>query len=170
MRSPKVQPPSIRCRDVYDPRMNKRVAFAIVTAVLAFVSLAGCQAVKPGTFTRADAQADVAVWTHDAETAVGSPSTDTRSDGYETCRTDHGYFTTSSQWRTITYLTVPQKRQTAAISTLSAAFVALKWKSVTSAGLVTLSGPKGASHAGLIRVERGDESTLVISVVSPCYS
>jgi hypothetical protein len=150
--------------------MQKRGTVAVVLAALALLGLAGCQAVKPGTFTRADAQADVSAWTQDAQTAVGSPSADTRSDGYETCRTDHGFFTTTSQWRTITYLTVPKKRQAAAISTLSAAFVARNWTSTTSGGSVSLSGPKGASRTGLIRVERGGGSTLVISVVSPCYA
>jgi hypothetical protein len=150
--------------------MQKRVPAAILTAALTVVSVAGCQSITPGTLTRTQAQTDVAAWTRDAETALGSPTSAVRFDGYETCRSDHGYFTTSSEWRTVTSLGVPRPRQSAAISTLSAAFVGRTWSTATSSTLVRLSGPKGARHLGLIEIERGGAATLVITVISPCYS
>jgi hypothetical protein len=154
--------------------MQKRVVLrsysAIVLAALALVSLSGCQAVTSGGFTRVSAQADVDGWTHEAEIALKSPTAGVRASGYETCRTDRGFFTTSWEWRTITNLSVPAARQSAAISTLTAAFTATGWTRSNPAGLVTLTGPTGERRRGLIRLENGGASTLIISVISPCYS
>jgi hypothetical protein len=150
--------------------MHKRVAGVALTAVLTIVSLAGCQATTPGSFTRTDAQADVATWTHDAETALGSSTTRVRFNAYETCRTDHAYFTTSFQWRTETSVSVPGARQSAVTSALAASFAKRGWSSSKSAGAVTLIGPKGARHSGQIRIEPDGPTLLVISVISPCYT
>ena len=154
---------------VYDPRMHKRVALAALTAALTVAGLAGCQAAGPGSFTRADAQADVVTWTHDAETALGSPTARVSFDGYEVCRTDRGYFTTTSQWRTETTLGVARARQSAAISRVSGAFVKRGWSSSKSTAPVTLVGPKGARHTGQIRIESYGSTAILISAVSPCY-
>jgi predicted small lipoprotein YifL len=150
--------------------MHKRVAVVALTAALAIISLAGCQAIGPGSFTRADARADVATWTQDAEATLGSPTTRVRFDGFEVCRTDHGYFTTTSQWRTATTLSMPRARQSAAMSTVSESFVTRGWNSSKSNGAVTLTGPKGAHHTGQIRIEPYGSTSLLVSVVSPCHS
>jgi len=149
--------------------MRKRVVGGVILSALALGGLSGCQAVAPGGFTRATAQADVAGWTHDAQKALGSPAASIRANDFETCRTDHSYFSTSFEWRTITNLSVPAARQAAAIRTLASAFVASGWVRSNPDGLVTLTGPTDARRRGLIRVEYGGASTLVLSVLSPCY-
>ena len=155
---------------VYDPRMHKRVPVAVLTGALMVAGLTGCQAITPASFTRTDAQADVVAWTHEAETALGSPTARVRFSAYETCRTDHAYFTTTSQWQTETSLGVPRARQSDAVSALSASLARRGWKSSKSTGTVTLVGPKGAHHTGQIRIEPDGPTALLISVVSPCYS
>jgi hypothetical protein len=170
MPSRKVQRSSVNRGAVYDPRMRKRGLGVTVLAALVVLGLAGCQASSPGALTRSGAQSDVATWTHDAETALGSPKARVQFDGFEACRTDHSYFTTSSEWRTVTLLSVPKARQAAAITALSADFVARNWSTATSNGFVNLSGPKNARHRGLVRIERDGDSMLAITVISPCYT
>jgi hypothetical protein len=141
-----------------------------VLVALALAGLSGCQAEGSGGFTRAGAQTDVDRWTRQAEAALGSPTASIRASGFETCRTDHSYFTTSFEWRTITNLSVPAAQQSAAISTVSAVFAANGWVRSTPGGLVTLTGPTTQRRRGLIRLETGGASTLVIAVLSACYS
>jgi hypothetical protein len=149
--------------------MGRRAIAVGAMAVLALSLLSGCQAVAPGTFVRAEAVADAALWTRDAVRAAGSPSASTRADGYETCRTDSAYFTTTFQWRTITYLGVAASRQSDTISAIAAAFGRSGWHATSSRGAVTLTGPSGPSHRGVIRVEPAGSSNLALSVISPCY-
>jgi hypothetical protein len=149
--------------------VGKRAVAVGAIAVLALLLLAGCQSVPPGTFVRAQAQADVAGWTHDARDAAGSPVARTTADGYETCRTDTAYFSTSFQWRTITNLSVSASRQAAATSAISAAFVKNGWVETKSSGLVTLAGPHDASRRGILRIETAGSSQLAVSAISPCY-
>jgi hypothetical protein len=146
----------------------KRAIPIVATAGLVLALLTGCQA-KPGTFVRADAQADVAGWTRSAEKAADSPTASTIANGYETCRTDTGYFTTSFQWRTITNLRIAASQQGAATAAISAAFAADGWAAKTSAGVVTLTGPKSATRRGVVRIETAGGSELAVSVISPCY-
>jgi hypothetical protein len=150
--------------------MQKRLVVAVVIAALTIVSLAGCQATTPGSFTRSDARANVATWTGDAESVLGSPKATIGFDGYEACRTDHAYFPTTSEWRTATSLSMPRARQSAAISTVLASFTGHGWTGSKTAGAVTLVGPKGARHQGRIRVEPDGPASLVITVISPCYT
>jgi hypothetical protein len=145
-------------------------AVAVLLVALALASLSGCSAVTSGGFTSADARTAVAAWTHEAETTLGSPTASVRASGYETCRTDHGFFTTSWEWRTITNLSVPAASQTSAISTVSTAFTASGWVRSNPRGLVTLTGPTNERRRGLVHIETGGASTLVIWVISPCYS
>jgi hypothetical protein len=150
--------------------MGKRFASVGAIAAMTLLLLTGCQSVKPGTFTRVDAQSDTAGWTRDAAKAVGSPQTTTRADGYETCRTDKSYFTSTSEWRTSTDLRVAASKQDAATAAISASFVHAGWVAKTSGGVLSLSGPHGAKRMGVVRVESGGDAQLTVIVISPCYS
>jgi hypothetical protein len=156
-------------QSVYDPKMGMRAVAVGVIAALALLLLSGCQATAPGTFVRADARADAAHWTRDAVTAVGGQKATTKADGFETCRTDTGYFTTTSQWRTITFVSIPASRQPAAESEISAAFVREGWVASHPQGLLMLVGPDAGKRHGLIRAESGGGAQLAITVISPCY-
>jgi hypothetical protein len=148
------------------------VAFALAAAAAVLLScLTGCQATGPGSFARPAAQADVAAWTLDAIRAVGSPApaATTKLSGFETCRTDTGYFATSTQWRTITDVAVPLARQAAATSAIETAFTAKGWHTARSSGLVTMAGPSGERRKGLIKIQTAGSSELEVAVMSPCY-
>ena len=152
-------------------RLTRALLLAAVTIVVAGV-LSGCQSGPSPTSPRALAQAATKAWTRDAVHAVASPApkTITKSDAFEICRTDHGYFTTSSQWRRITDISVPLSRQAAATAAIRRAFEADSWAASRSAGITTLVGPVGAKGKGLITVQTAGESQLVVVVISPCYA
>lgn len=148
------------------------VAFSLAAAAaVLLVGLTGCQAIAPGSFARPAAQADVTAWTRDAIKAVGSPapSATTKLSGFETCRTDTGYFATSTQWRTITDVAVAQARQAAATSAIETAFRAKGWKTTRSSAFVTIAGPSGERRKGLIKIQTAGSSLLEVAVMSPCY-
>ncbi len=151
--------------------MSKRAAPVVACAAVVLLALTGCQA-HPSGFGREQAQSDAAVWTAEAVHAAGSPTTTTRSDGYETCRTDTGFFTSTFQWRTITWLGVAASAQSAATRSIAAAFSADGWvaqKSTGVDGLVSLAGPKDADRPGVVRIETGGPTQLSVTVISPCY-
>jgi hypothetical protein len=155
--------------------MGKRAGTVGAIAVLSLLLLTGCQALKPAGFTQADARSDTARWTSDAVGALGaarfgSPPTNTKADGYETCRTDTSFFTTTSEWRTITDLGVAVSKQDAATASISAAFVRAGWVASIADGVHSLKGPHGAKRMGVIRIESGGGAELTIIVISPCYS
>jgi hypothetical protein len=153
---------------VYDRGVIKRPLSVVAVVALALLALTGCQA-GPGSFSRAAAKADVEAWTHGAQKAAGSAAATTKSDGYETCRTDSGLFTMRFQWRTITNLAVGASDQSAVTADISKAFSADDWTEKDEPGLVTLAGPKSAKRRGLIQIQTAGDSQLSISVISPCY-
>jgi hypothetical protein len=151
--------------------MSRRVAAAFASAAVVLLALTGCQA-QPTGFGRPQAQSDAAAWTTEAVHAAGAPTTTTRSDGYETCRTDTGFFTSTFQWRTITWLAIPSSTQPAATRAIRAAFTDDGWaaqKSTGVASLVVLAGPRDADRRGVVRIETGGPAELSVTVISPCY-
>lgn len=154
----------------YDPAMGRRILIAISVAVATSVALAGCSSTLSTNPARTAAQSDTQQWIKDAASAVATPppSSEVKTSGYENCRSDHGYFVTKSEWRTVAQLTVPRASQSAAMKDIVASFAGRGWTSKTTAGILTLTGPKSAR--GLIRVESGGDASLDISAVSACYS
>lgn len=144
----------------------------LILAAVLLLCLTGCQTVSAGTFTRTLARADVASWTGQSINAVKSPppQVSIKSDAFETCRSDSGYFTTSYQWRTITYAGVPLAHQAAATTAIENSFESRGWTVSHTLGLVSLTGPRGKKLKGLITIQTAGDSQLAISVVSPCYS
>jgi hypothetical protein len=151
----------------YDPAMTARV---LVLAALVLLCLTGCQAAPAGAFTRTVARADVATWTRQAIRAASSPRASTKSDAFETCRSDAGFFTTSYEWRTITNLAVPLSDQKAATDAIEHSFEASGWAVSRPTGIVAIAGPKGSKLKGLITIQTAGDSQLAIAVMSPCYS
>ncbi len=146
----------------------------VAVGALAVLVLTGCASGSAASFTRASAQADTATWTKQALKAVGATldvaiTPTTKASGFEACRSDKGFFTTTDQWRLISDFAVPKARQAAATTAIAEAFVAADWKQKTKAGLTTLSGPGGVAHRGLIEVQTDGPTNLNIEVVSPCY-
>ena len=146
----------------------------VAVGALAVLVLTGCASGSVASFTRALAQADTTAWTEEALKAVGSRldasvTATTKASGFEACRSDTGFFTTTDQWRMISDLAVPEARQGAATAAISKAFVAANWKRTRKAGLTTLSGPGGAAHKGLIELQTDGPTKLNVEVVSPCY-
>jgi hypothetical protein len=152
--------------------MGRRVVAAVALALVIAISLAGCQAVTKGSMTRTLAQSDVAAWTRQAVAATSEPppSTITKLNAFDACRSDTAYFSTSFQWRTITNIDVPLARQAAATRAIASAFELRHWRAVSSAGLLTITGPTTSKLRGLITVQTAGSSQLAISVVSPCYT
>ncbi|HEX4057486.1 MAG TPA: hypothetical protein VHX87_04105 [Galbitalea sp.] len=151
--------------------MRCRVISAFAVSLVLVGSLAGCQATGPGSFTRSEAQTDVAKWTTLAVRAVGSPATtsQTKLNAFEACRSDHGFFTTTLQWRTITNIDVPASRQVAVTRVIEKAFEQAGWRASTPQGFVTLTGPDNEKRRGAILIQTAGATQLAISVVSPCY-
>lgn len=148
-----------------------RRAMAVVAAAVLVVCLAGCSSATVTGFTRSDAQADAAKWTSQAIGAIASaPANTTRFNGYERCRSDTGFFTSSSQWHTITNVTVPLAKQLVATNAIAAAFEAEGWKRSGTSALTTLRGPAHANRTGVILIQTDGDHALSISVVSPCYA
>jgi hypothetical protein len=148
--------------------MGKRAVSAVAVAALALAMLSGCEA-KPGAFVRSSAQADVAAWTQDARSAIGSPVATVKFDGFQTCRTDTGYFATRFQWHTVTNLAVPASRQTAEVAAISRSFAAMGWRPKSAAGIVTITGPAAAARRGIVLVQTAGATQLAVAVTSPCY-
>jgi hypothetical protein len=145
---------------------------ALILVAVLLLCLTGCQTVSAGSFTRTLARADVASWTRQAVDAVKSPppAGSTKSDAFETCRSDNGYFTTLYQWRTITNVDVPLAQQPAATRAIEKSFQSRGWTVSHPTGLVSLAGPRAAKRRGLITIQTAGDSQLAISVISPCYS
>ena len=141
-----------------------------VVAIVVITMLAGCSEAS-ASFNRPQAQADVSQWTSQATAAVSSASAPrTTVSGFETCRTDNGFFTTTFQWRTGTVVAVVQSRQAAATAAIVNAFAGNGWKVSVKLGLTTLSGPGDAKRKGLVQVQTAGPTGLAIQVISPCYS
>jgi len=143
------------------------VAAAIATALA--LGLVGCQQLSSGSFTRTRAQVDVAAWTRQAVQASHASGSATKLSAFDTCRSDTGYFATTSQWRTITDIRAPGADPTAATRAIEEAFESAHWKLAMSHGLVTLTGPDDQRLRGLITIQPAGPSELAISVISPCY-
>lgn len=141
---------------------------------LAALVLTGCASGSAGSFTREQAQADAVGWSRQALAAVRDDVgtkvvATTKASGFETCRTDTGFFTTTDQWRLISDFAVPEARQVAATAAIAGAFETAHWKQASKAGLTTLSGPSGAAHEGLIVLQTDGPTNLNVEVISPCY-
>jgi hypothetical protein len=150
--------------------MAVRRKLVAIVAVVVITVLAGCSAVS-ASFNRPEAQADVSQWTGQAVRAVESASAPrTTVSGFEICRTDSGFFTTSNQWRTGTDVAVAQSRQAAATEAIVNAFAGNGWKVSVSRGLTTLSGPGSAKRKGLVQIQTAGPTGLAIQVISPCYA
>jgi hypothetical protein len=150
--------------------MTRRAPFVLAGILLiAAGALTGCQAA--GSFTRANAQADAATWTKSVVAASGSPASaaTTKFNGFEACRTDRGFFTTTSQWRTVTDIAMPLSHQPASTTAIARSFVASGWKESRPRGLVTLKGG-GGQRRGLITVQTAGPTGLAITVESGCYA
>ncbi|HEX4444684.1 MAG TPA: hypothetical protein VHZ81_14030 [Galbitalea sp.] len=153
--------------------MTRRSSLALaVVGALALGSLAGCQATTPGSFTRALAQADTAKWTKQAVNAAASsaPTATTKLSGFEACRSDTGFFTTSDEWRTITDIAVSSAQQEAATAAIAGAFTKSGWTETRPRGLVTLKGGATGKRKGLITVQTAGPTALAITVESGCYA
>ena len=148
---------------------RSKLALALV-GVVAVGCLAGCQATTPGSVTRAVAQADAAKWTKQAVNATASRAATTKTNGFEACRSDSGYFTTSYEWRTITDIAVSSSHQAAATAAIAAAFARSGWKVSRPGGLVTLQGGGTGRRTGLITVQTAGPTGLAITVKSGCYA
>jgi hypothetical protein len=134
-------------------------------------ALAGCASAPAASFGRPQAQADVSRWTAEALRAVGSATAPrTTVNGFEACRTDNGFFTTTFQWRTGTEVAVAQPGQAVATAAIVTAFERAGWKVSVSRGFTTLSGPGGARRRGVVQVQTAGPSGLAIEVISPCYA
>ena len=132
--------------------------------------LTACQATAPGSFTGAVAQADAAKWTKQAVRAAASPAATTKLNGFEACRSDTGFFTTTSEWRRITDIAVSLSQQDAAIDAIAAAFTKSGWTETRPRGLVTLQGGGSGKRRGLITVQTAGPTALAITVKSGCYA
>ena len=149
--------------------MTRRVLASVAIAALALTLLGACSSSSSNTSDRAAAEKQTTMWIADAASAVSlpSPSAQVRSSTFENCRSDHGFFVTSSEWRQVVELTVPASGQVNAQGAIETAFRDRGWTSKTKSGILTLTGPKSAR--GEIRVESGGDATLVIAAISACY-
>jgi hypothetical protein len=149
--------------------MIRRALASLGVVALTVTVLAGCAATANGNPARTAAEADTTQWIRDAASAISpTPASEVKSSGYENCRTDHGYFVTKSEWRTVAQLTVPMADQAAATKAIATSFTAKGWSPKTTAGILTLTGPKG--DRGQIRVETGGATDLDVAALSACYS
>ncbi|MEJ1229550.1 MAG: hypothetical protein WDM88_01215 [Galbitalea sp.] len=148
-----------------------RTASLVLACSVAVVGLAGCSAVRSGGFDRADARSQTAAWSQQALHAVASPPPEStvKWNGYENCRSDPGFFSTTSQWRLITYAAVASGRQSRAIDAIVRSFKRDGWTSWSSRGTVTLNGPRRPGHRGAIRLDTAGPAQIAIQVVSGCY-
>ncbi len=149
--------------------MGRRGILTVSIAVASVLALAGCSSTTGGSSGRSAAQGQATQWIRDAASAVSpAPASQVKSSAYENCRSDHGYFVTRSEWRTVAQFSIPGSQQAAATKAIASAFEAQGWKGKTVAGILTLTGPKSAR--GQIRLETGGGSALDVSAISACYS
>jgi hypothetical protein len=149
--------------------MTRRAFTSLAAATLVIATLAGCAASSSTGFDSAAAKAQATKWIASVSVAARGTKASPGVAALLPCELDTGFIRTSSDWRILGKITVPNGTTKAAIGSISARFTRAGWKAKLLDNVLALTSSRTALHPGIIRINAAGPASLAVDSTSGCF-